>query len=101
MGKSINKALTDLFLGLGGNSSALEDNKSVSDYISDLESAIKAYAASAAAEAAELPAVEVANDGQVLAVVNGIWTLCEISAVADTTSGEVTFTFTPVDDDNT
>lgn len=39
--KSINQALTDLFIGLGGNASELADNKSVSDYIEDLESAIK------------------------------------------------------------
>ena len=42
--KTINQALKDLFLGLGGDSSALEDNSSVSDYIADLESAIKACA---------------------------------------------------------
>lgn len=118
MGKTINQALTDLFLGLGGNASALADNQSVSDYIADLESAIKAYAGGAAEDviddttasesttyssskintltAKELPAVAAANNGQVLAVVNGEWTLCSISAVADTTSGAVTFTFTPV-----
>lgn len=39
--KTINQALKDLFLGLGGDSSALADNSSVSDYIEDLESAIK------------------------------------------------------------
>ena len=90
MGKTINEALKDLFIGLGGNSSALSDNDSVSDYIEDLESAIKAVAA------AELPEVAAANNGQVLAVVDGAWTLCTITAVADTTSGAVTFTFTPV-----
>ena len=90
MGKTINEALKDLFIGLGGNSSALSDNDSVSDYIEDLESAIKAVAA------AELPEVAAANNGQVLAVVNGAWTLCTMTAVADTTSGAVTFTFTPV-----
>lgn len=90
MGKTINEALKDLFIGLGGNSSALTDNDSVSDYIEDLESAIKAVAA------AELPEVAAANNGQVLAVVDGAWTLCTITAVADTTSGAVTFTFTPV-----
>lgn len=39
--KTINQALKDLFLGLGGDSSALADNTSASDYIEDLESAIK------------------------------------------------------------
>ena len=119
MGKTINEALKDLFIGLGGNSSALSDNDSVSDYIEDLESAIKASAGgaaeyliydSAASEtktyssskivslipAPELPEVAATNNGQVLAVVNGAWTLCTMTAVADTTSGAVTFTFTPV-----
>ncbi len=119
MGKTINEALKDLFIGLGGNSSALSDNDSVSDYIEDLESAIKASAGGAAEDliddteasetktyssskiaslipAPELPEVAAANNGQVLAVVNGAWTLCTITAVADTTSGAVTFTFTPV-----
>lgn len=119
MGKTINEALKDLFIGLGGKSSALSDNDSVSDYIEDLESAIKASAGgaaeaiiddSAASEtktyssskiaslipAPELPEVAAANNGQVLAVVDGAWTLCTITAVADTTTGAVTFTFTPV-----
>lgn len=119
MGKTINEALKDLFLGLGGKSSALSDNDSVSDYIEDLESAIKASAGGAAEDliddteasetktyssskiaslipAPELPEVAAANNGQVLAVVNGAWTLCTMTAVADTTSGAVTFTFTPV-----
>lgn len=95
MGKTINQALKDLFLSLGGESSALADNTSVSDYIADLESAIKATAA------AELPEVAAANDGQVLAVKDGKWTLCEVSAVADTTSGAVTITFTPVTSETT
>ena len=116
MGKTINEALKDLFIGLGGNSSALSDNDSVSDY---LESAIKASAGGAAEDliddtessetktyssskivslipAPELPEVAAANNGQVLAVVDGAWTLCTMTAVADTTSGAVTFTFTPV-----
>ena len=45
MSKTINQALKDLFLGLGGDASALADNKDISDYIDDLESAIKATAA--------------------------------------------------------
>lgn len=87
MAKTINEALKDLFLGIGGNSSALADNSTVSDYIEDLTSAIKASA---------LPEVAAANNGQVLAVVDGTWTLCTITAVADTTTGAVTFNFTPV-----
>ena len=119
MGKTIKEALKDLFIGLGGKSSALSDNDSVSDYIEDLESAIKASAGGAAeaiiddsAESEtktyssskiaslipspELPEVAAANDGQVLAVVNGAWTLCTISAAANLETGAVTFTFTPV-----
>lgn len=45
--KTINQALKDLFLGLGGSSSALSDNTTVSDYIEDLESAIKSTASGA------------------------------------------------------
>ena len=45
--KTINQALKDLFLGLGGDSSALADNSSCSDYIEDLESAIKGAASGA------------------------------------------------------
>ena len=45
--KTISQALKDLFLGLGGNESALADNTSASDYIQDLESAIKATASGA------------------------------------------------------
>ena len=87
MSKTINEAMTDLITGLGANPSVLSDNSTVSDYIEDLTDAIKAGA---------LPEVAAANNGQVLAVVNGAWTLCTMTAVADTTSGAVTFTFTPV-----
>lgn len=87
MSKTINQAMTDLITGLGANPSVLSDNSTVSDYIEDLTDAIKVGA---------LPEVAAANNGQVLAVVNGAWTLCTMTAVADTTSGAVTFTFTPV-----
>ena len=40
--KTIKESIKDLFLGLGGNPSALADNADTSDYIDDLESAIKA-----------------------------------------------------------
>ena len=151
--KTINQALKDLFLGLGGNSSALADNTSASDYIEDLESAIKATASDAAgdiiddSEASEtkayssskveslipapelptpastnvgkvatvvsdgedgyewsaedvvipqeLPTVTIDDNGKILAVVAGEWTLVTMSAVADTSTGAVTFTFTP------
>ena len=116
--KTINQALKDLFLGLGGNSSALADNTSASDYIEDLESAIKTTASDAAGDIiddseasettayssskveslipeAELPAVTTDDNGKILAVVAGEWTLVTMSAVADTTTGAVTFTFTP------
>lgn len=44
--KTINQALTDLYLGLGGDSKELEDNTKVSDYIEDLEGAIKGASSS-------------------------------------------------------
>lgn len=71
--KTIKESIRDLFLALGGNPSALADNADTSDFIDDLESAIKAGA---------LPAVTADDNGKVLAVV-------------DTTTGAVTFTFTP------
>jgi hypothetical protein len=112
--KTIKQALEDLFIGLGGSSSALADNVDTSDVIDDLESAIKGcvggviddtassstktYSSSkieSLIPEAELPAVTADDNGKVLAVVEGAWTLCTMTAVADTTSGAVTFTFTP------
>ena len=87
MSKTINEAMKDLITGLGADPSVLSDNSTVSDYIEDLTDAIKVGA---------LPEVAAANNGQVLAVVDGAWTLCTMTAVADTTTGAVTFTFTPV-----
>lgn len=96
MAKSINKALTDLFIGLGGNTADLADNKSVSDYIADLESAIKAAAA------AELPGAADLEDGTVLGVIAGEWVACTISAEADSVTGDITVTLEPVEPaDNT
>ena len=71
---------------MGGNSSALADNVDTSDVIDDLESAIKAGA---------LPAVTADDNGKILAVVDGAWTKVTMTAVADTTTGAVTFTLTP------
>ena len=91
--KTINQALKDLFLGLGGDSSALADNSSVSDYVEDLESAIKGAASGAAEDLIddsaastattysstmiesliptdELPSVTAADIGDVLSVVS-------------------------------
>ena len=62
--KTINQALKDLYLGLGGDPSALTDNSTVSDYIEDLESAIKGAASG------ELPEVTADDIGDVLAVVS-------------------------------
>ena len=62
--KTINQALKDLFLGLGGDPSALADNSTISDYIEDLESAIKGAASG------ELPEVTADDIGDVLAVVS-------------------------------
>lgn len=65
--KTINQALRDLFLGLGGDASALADNTSVSDYIADLESAIKEIVKDA------LPSVTSNDNGKVLGVNNAEW----------------------------
>ena len=139
---TINESLKKLFLGLGGDSSKLADNKDVSDYIDDLESAIAGKAASAAEgiiddtdkstattyssdkiegligdviddtassesktyssskiesliPADELPTVSADDNGKVLAVVNGAWTLVTMTAAANLETGAVTFTFTP------
>ena len=115
MSKTINEAMSDLVIGLGADPSVLSDNSTVSDFIEDLAGAIKGETSAiiddseASADTtyssskieslipeAELPEVTADNNGQVLAVVNGAWTLCTMTAVADTTSGAVTFTFTPV-----
>lgn len=63
--KTISQALKDLFLGLGGDSSALADNTSASDYIQDLESAIKGMIPEN-----ELPTPEAADIGKVVSVVS-------------------------------
>lgn len=130
--KTINQALTDLFIGLGGKTSELADNTSVSDYIADLESAIKGSSGDSAIYDANgksidsyiaggvltgtdlnlfdgntepvsridlsnivLPPVTAEDNGKILAVVNGAWTLCTLSAEADLTTGAVTFAFNP------
>ena len=112
--RTIKEAIEDLYLGLGGSSSALADNVDTSDVIDDLESAIKGcvggviddtassstktYSSSKIASLipeAELPAVTADDNNKVLAVVEGAWTLCTMTAVADTTTGAVTITFTP------
>ena len=60
---TINEALKNLFIGLGGDPSQLADNQTVSDYIADLESAIKAAAT------AELPTPAQTNVGKVATVI--------------------------------
>ena len=84
--KTIKESIRDLFLGLGGDATALADNSDTSDYIDDLESAIKAGA---------LPAVTADDNGKILAVVDGAWAKVTLTAVADTTTGAVTITLTP------
>lgn len=81
---ALNTALKNAFLAFGGNPSALADNQVASDYITDLEDAIKDYID------ARMPDVSEVDDGAVMAVVNGEWTLC--SAEADTSTGAITFT---------
>lgn len=112
--KTIKESLETLFLGLGGNASALTDNTDTSDVIDDLESAIKGcvggviddtassstktYSSSkieSLIPADELPEVTADDNGKILAVVDGEWTKVTMTAVADTTTGAVTFTLTP------
>lgn len=81
---NLNTALKNAFLAFGGNPSQLADNQVASDYITDLEDAILAYID------AKMPDVSEVNDGAVMAVVNGAWTLC--TAEADTSTGSITFT---------
>lgn len=116
MSKTINEAMGDLIKGLGADASVLSDNSTVSDYIEDLAGAIKGETSaiiddseagedttysSAKIESlipeAELPEVAAANNGQVLAVVNGEWTLCTMTASANLETGVVSFTFTPAE----
>lgn len=90
--RTINQALKDLFLGLGGKASELSDNTTISDYIEDLEGAIKDAASGAAEDiiddtaasatktyssekinelcAGELPTPSAANVGKIARVVS-------------------------------
>lgn len=86
MGKTITQALKDLFLAIGGNSSALADNSDISDYIADVETALKAGI---------LPEVSASDNGKIMGVADGKWKMGTLTAIADTSTGVVTFTFTP------
>lgn len=116
--KTIKESIKDAFLALGGQPSALSDNTDTSDYIDDLADAIKDYVGEEASDIiddseasetktfssskiaslipeAELPAVTAEDNGKILAVVDGEWTKVTMTAVADTSTGAVTFTLTP------
>lgn len=99
--KTIKQSIEDLFIGLGGNPSALTDNTDTSDVIDDLESAIKGcvggviddtassstktYSSSkieSLIPADELPAVTSDDNGKVLAVVDGAWNKASASGGA-------------------
>lgn len=120
MSKTINEALRDLFLAHGGDASELEDNKSLSDFIADVSTVLGSNATGTITPAlesgtkiadftlngvegslfaptpeAELPTVTSDDNGKILAVVDGAWTLVTVSAEADLETGAVTFTFTP------
>ena len=69
--KTINDALKDLFLALGGDATELSDNTKISDYIEDLKGALKDAIDDAVSEA--LPTVTSSNNGQVLKVIEGAW----------------------------
>lgn len=118
--KTINEALKDLFLAHGGSLSTLEDNQCISDFIDDVSTVIGSNATGTITPALEsgtkiadyslngvdgslyaptpedeLPAVTADDNGKILAVVNGAWTLVTPSAVANLETGVVTITFTP------
>lgn len=113
--KTINEALKDLFLAHGGDASELADNKSLSDFIADVSTVLGSNATGTITPVVEsgtkiadydlngvegslyapevepeLPDVSEVEDGAVLAVVNGAWTLVTISV--DTETGDITFT---------
>lgn len=91
MSKTINEALKDVFLELGGDPTSLSDNQTVSDYIEDLAEAIKSETGSVIddTEASEtktyssskvdtlvegvLPTVTATENGKVLGVSSGEW----------------------------
>lgn len=93
MATTMTDAFKKLFLGLGGDRKELAENNDVGDYIKDLESAIKSYVD--AQSTPEFPAVTTDDNGKIMAVVGGEWTLVTMTATADTSTGAVTFTFTP------
>lgn len=125
MATTMADAFKKLFLGLGGNRKELIENNDVGDYIEDLETAIKGYVDTQSTSAAsgiindteasestvysaskvesliptipdpEFPAVTTDDNGKIMAVVGGKWTLVTMTATADTSTGAVTFTFTP------
>lgn len=112
--KTIKQSIEDLFIGLGGNPSALTDNTDTSDVIDDLESAIKGcvggviddtassstktYSSSkieSLIPADELPEVTADDNNKILAVVDGAWTKVTLTASANLETGAVTITLTP------
>ncbi len=124
--KTINEALKDLFLAHGGSSSDLEDNKSLSDFIDDVSGVLGSNATGsitpvvesgtkiadytlngvegslyAPAVSPELPDATELEDGVVLAVISGAWVPCTISAEADSETGEIEVTFSPVEPEET
>lgn len=121
--KTVNEALKDLFLAHGGSSSDLEDNKSLSDFIDDVSGVIGSNATGEITPAVEsgtkiadytlngvsgslyapveLPDASDLADGVVLAVVSGAWTPCTISAEADSETGDIEVTLTPVEPEET
>lgn len=118
MGKTVNEALRDLFLAHGGDVSDLEDNKSLSDFIADVSTVIGSNATGEITPAVEsgtkiadytlngvegslyapveLPDATDLEDGVVLAVVNGAWAPCTISAEENSETGDIDVTLTPV-----
>ena len=80
--KTINQALKDLYTGLGGDPQALADNSTCSDYIEDLESAIKGAASGAQIDDTTASETTVFSSAKTEDLINGIETLPSV-AVGD------------------
>lgn len=80
--KTINQALKDLYTGLGGDPQALANNSTCSDYIEDLESAIKGAASGVQIDDTTASETTVFSSAKTEELINGIETLPSV-AVGD------------------
>ena len=78
--KTINQALEGLYKGLGGDPSALADNSTCSDYIADLESAIKGAASGAQIDDSAPSETKVYSSAKTEELIGSIETLPDVTA---------------------